>query len=121
MPEPLIAEKLQLILESIELIDSRMKSIKAAEDFVKDDAGKTIMDSICMRFQFIGESLKKIEKHDKNFLSTNVEMDLSPVMRFRDLIAHHYEKTDYEVIYDTCKHHLPELRNKIQKAVRAIT
>ena len=86
---------------------------------MKDESGKTIMDSICMRFQFIGENLKNIEKPDNKFLTTNIELDLSPVMQFRDLIAHHYEKTDYQIIYDTCKHHLPQLRNKIEKALQA--
>ena len=118
MPEPIVEDRLQMILESIELIESRMKQIQNAEDFIKDDNGKTIMDAVCMRFQFIGECLKKIEKMDQNLLSSKFEMDLSPVMRFRDFIAHHYEKTDYEIIYDTCKFHLPELKQNIAKALK---
>lgn len=81
-----------MILDSIELIESRMQTIHSANDFVKDAAVQTMMDSICMRFQFIGEYLKKIEKQGESFLSKHLEMDLSPVVRFRDLIAHHYEK-----------------------------
>jgi uncharacterized protein with HEPN domain len=37
-------------------------------------------------------------------------------MRLRDIVSHHYDKVDHEIIFDICQnHHLPQLRKTIQK------
>lgn len=35
-------------------------------------------------------------------------------MKLRDIISHHYEHVDHEIIYDVCKNHLPILKNTLQ-------
>jgi uncharacterized protein with HEPN domain len=32
------------------------------------------------------------------------------IMRLRDIISHHYEAIDYEIIFDICKNHIPQLK-----------
>lgn len=32
----------------------------------------------------------------------------------RDIISHHYEHVDHEIIYDICKNHLPNLKKAVQ-------
>ena len=35
-------------------------------------------------------------------------------MKLRDIISHHYEHMDHEIVYDICKNHLPSLKKAVQ-------
>jgi uncharacterized protein with HEPN domain len=56
------------MLESIELIEERFSRIRAPENFVNSPGGVTILDSVSMRLQVVGESVRKIQKMDESFL-----------------------------------------------------
>ncbi len=109
MPDPIVVENLQLILESLDLINSRFLKIKIADDFVSNDDGVLILDSIAMRLQVVGELLKKIDKRDNSFLKNYKEINWNNIMRLRDIVSHHYEKVDHEIIFDICTNNLPQL------------
>ena len=51
-------DRLELILTAINRIENRMKKISTPDDFVKDDDGDTILDSINARLQTIGENFE---------------------------------------------------------------
>ena len=70
MSDPIILENLQLILESIDLINRRFSKLSRPDEFVSDDNGILILDSITMRLQVIGELLKKIDKREGSFLKS---------------------------------------------------
>ncbi|MBN2394954.1 MAG: DUF86 domain-containing protein [Candidatus Atribacteria bacterium] len=36
------------------------------------------------------------------------DIEWNKIARFRDLVSHHYEQIDYEIVYDICKNHLPK-------------
>jgi uncharacterized protein with HEPN domain len=110
MLDPVIAERIELIRESILLIESRTQGIQSSKDFVKNEESKMIMDAVAMRLQVIGENVKKISKLHPGFFEEKLNFDMDPIIRFRDFVAHHYEKTDYEIIFDICKHHIPRLK-----------
>ncbi|MDP3979913.1 MAG: DUF86 domain-containing protein [Chlamydiota bacterium] len=114
MPEVLITDNLQDILSSIALIEKRFKSITGVDDFVLSEAGMLMLDSICMRLQIVGELLKKIDKIDPNIFEKYSEIEWQNIMKLRDIISHHYEHVDYEIIYDICKNHLPNLKKVVQ-------
>ena len=115
MPDEIILENLHLILESLELIDTRFSKINNPDDFVSNDNGVLILDAIAMRLQVVGELLKKIDKKDKSLLQAHPEINWRNIMRLRDIVSHHYEKVDHEIIFDICKNNLPELQCTIQK------
>lgn len=102
MSDVLILERLHLILESIRMIEERMNAIVVPADFIRNEASLTLMDAIAMRLQVIGENVKKITTLDAAFFQDKMPMDIDPIVRFRDFISHHYEKTDYEIIFDIC-------------------
>ena len=53
--------------------------------------GVAILDSICMQFIAIGESLKGLDKVTRGeLLTTHPEIDWKNVKGLRDIIAHHY-------------------------------
>ncbi len=98
----LIRDNLQIILESIVLIEHRFSKINSAEDLVSSEDGVLILDAIAMRLQVVGELLKKINKVDKSILENYPQIEWDNIMRLRDIVSHHYEKVDHEIIFDIC-------------------
>ncbi|RPI19642.1 MAG: hypothetical protein EHM58_01165 [Ignavibacteriae bacterium] len=68
MDDELVKDYLENISDSIEIIEERFKEIKSVDDFVNRPYGITLLDSISMRLQVIGESVININKNDKNYL-----------------------------------------------------
>ena len=115
--DEIIYEYLHLILESIDLINKRFFAIEHPDDLVSNENGVLILDAIAMRLQVIGELLKKIEKRDQKFLQSHTDVNWINIMKLRDIISHHYEKVDHEIIFDICKNHIPKLKQTIQSMV----
>ncbi len=115
MSEDEIVEILDVLLDSISLVQERFSKIAESGDFVSTSDGVTLLDAISMRLQIIGESVKKIQKKDLPFLNRYAEIEWDKIARFRDLVSHHYEHVDHEIIFDICANHIPRLREAIQK------
>lgn len=69
MSEEEIVDILDLIIESIDLVQKRFAKISDSEDFISTSDGVTILDAISMRLQVIGESVKRIQKKDISVLN----------------------------------------------------
>lgn len=117
MLEDVIRENLQIIIESIGLIEERFEKINAADDFVSNAHGTFVLDAISMRLQIVGELFKKIDKIDNSLLRRNPEIEWEKIMRLRDIISHHYEMIDHEIIFDICTNHIPKLKATVQKII----
>ncbi len=117
MLDDIIRDNLQIILESIVLIEQRFSKINSAEDLVSSTDGVLILDAIAMRLQVVGELLKKINKVDKSILKNYPQIEWDNIMRLRDIVSHHYEKVDHEIIYDICKNHIPRLKSTIHEII----
>jgi uncharacterized protein with HEPN domain len=64
--------------------------------------------------------VKKIDKNQPGFTENNLTADVDIIIRFRDFIAHHYEKLDTEIIYEICSIKIPELKNSITDYLKNI-
>jgi uncharacterized protein with HEPN domain len=115
MPKDEIIDGLELIAESIQLVLERFSRINEPDDFVVTAEGVTLLDSISMRLQSIGEIVKRIQKTDPLFLQPYTEIEWDKITKFRDLVSHHYERIDHEIIYDICQTHIPRLKDVIIK------
>jgi uncharacterized protein with HEPN domain len=113
-----IIDILELIAESIQLVQERFSRIQEADDFVNTAEGVTLLDAISMRLQVIGESVKQIQKIDASFLKDHPEIEWDKIARFRDLVSHHYQHVDHEIVYDICCTHVPILREVVRKMGR---
>ncbi len=112
-------ELVEYILNSIELIEDRFKYIDNSDDFLKDDIGLEKLDAISMRLQTIGEAIKNILKRDADILLKQAGKSYwSDIVRFREIISHHYIDIDAEVIYDICREDLVELKSYILMAIK---
>jgi len=89
MSEDEILDILDLMLESISLVQVRFANIGEPEDFVSTSDGITLLDAISMRLQVIGESVKRIQKKDLSLLTRYAEIEWDKIARFRDLVSHH--------------------------------
>jgi len=118
MHDDLIMDNLHDIIDSIELIEVRFSKIINSDDFVMSADGLQMLDSICMRLQIIGELLKKIHKIDPFVLEGYPKIQWPNIMKLRDIISHHYDHVDYEIIYDICKNHMPPLKRTVEKMLK---
>ena len=109
-------ELIDFILESLRLIKRRFKGIKNSDDFLADDNGLDKLDSISMRLQSIGESIKNLDRREKELILTIASKNYwSEIIKARDFISHHYVDIDSEVVFDICSNELEELEDKIRK------
>ena len=115
MHEEEIVDYLDLMLESIELIENRFLKIRLPGEFVQSADGITLLDAISMRLQVIGESVRKIQKINPSFLDLYSDVEWDKIARFRDLVSHHYQQVDHEIVYDICKTHIPILKTALHK------
>ena len=107
-------ELLEFILQSIELVQKRFLAIGQSDDFMKDDEGLEKLDSISMRLQSIGEALKNIYKTDKEVLEDIAPKNYwSDIIKFREVISHHYIDINSEVVFEICHDELSDLKEKI--------
>ena len=112
MPEPFIIDRLQWIQESIQSIKKYFDSINSAKDF-NSSLGAMAYDAVLMRLQVIGENIKTIDKHSPDPFNS-IQYEVSSIIRFREIISHHYEKLDTEIVFEICTEHLPLLHAKIE-------
>jgi uncharacterized protein with HEPN domain len=115
-PEMLLSS-FEDIQDCIGLVKKRFENIKSAEEFLEDEEGLTKLDAISLRLQVIGESVKNVEKRDKEFFKNYSAINWREIMKLRDLISHHYYELDYEIVFDICKNEIPKLEVIVGKII----
>ena len=116
-----IQELLSMVIEAIDVIQSRSIRIKSGNDFLLSPDNMFILDGVCMKLIFIGESIKTIDKISKGeFLSLYPSIPWSSIMKQRDLIAHHYFRIDADSIYATINQDLPILLDVLQDMIKKL-
>jgi uncharacterized protein with HEPN domain len=85
MHEDEILDHLELMIESIELIEKRFSNIRSPEDFVLSPDGVTLLDAVSMRLQVIGESVRKLQKLGPSFLNRYSNIEWDKLARFREV------------------------------------
>ncbi len=105
----------EYIFIHVEVIEERFHAIEKADDFINTEQGKILLDAIAMRLQALSENVKKILKKNPDLEKQFPEADWNDIVRFRDLISHHYEMLNYQVVYSICMIQIPVLKLVIQK------
>ena len=109
---------LELIRDSLELIEKRCSDIYSVDDFLLSDSGMMKLDSVCMKLTAIGESIKNLDKiTNKELLVKYPEIPRRNVMGIRDIIVHHYFDVDADEIFRICKEDIPQLYKVIIKII----
>ena len=121
MLNSVVSDNLQIIFESIILIEERFSKVDVSDKFVTSPEGVLLPDAVAMRLQVIGELTKKIYKIEPSLLEEYPEIEWDKIIKLREIISHHYEMVDHEIIFDICKNHIPILKSTIQKIIEKET
>ncbi len=106
----LVIEILDQVIDAVETVKERCTFAKCEDDFIYTKEGQEKLDSICMKFIAIGESLKKIDYiTDKTLLPKYPQVEWRKIKGIRDFISHHYFDLDAEVIFSICQNHIENL------------
>ena len=117
----LAKEVLEQIETAITTIKDRFRPVDSIEYFLDTPQGQEKLDSICMLFIAIGESLKNIDKlTDKKLLTQYPSIDWKAIKGMRDILSHHYFDMNAEAIYNVCKDDINELHKTIRQIIMDI-
>ena len=106
------------IKHSIDLIVFRFQHINSPDDFLANENGLLLLDSISMRFVAIGEGFKNIDKlTDNKLLQEYPHIQWKSVKGIRDILSHHYFDLDAETIFDICDNNLDELLSATESMI----
>ena len=117
MPDKVLTKEILLqIEEAIRTIQYRFKPVSCIDDFLDTPEGQEKLDSLCMLFIAIGESLKKIDKlTDNQLLQQYPEIDWKAIKGMRDILSHHYFDMNAEAIYNVCNEELGSLHSVVKR------
>ncbi len=114
----LVIEIFYQIKNAIETIEDRFKDVDNINYFLDTKRGQEKLDSICMQFIAIGESLKNIDKlTNKELLKQYETIDWKAVKGLRDVLSHHYFDLNAEAIYNVCNDDLKNLHKTINQII----
>ena len=59
------------MIVAVEKIESRCSKVSCEDDFLDDEDGQILLDSICMLLIAVGEAVKQVDKITEKTVSTN--------------------------------------------------
>lgn len=111
-----IIDKLNQIVESIEVIQQRSRGFQTVDDCLMSMFGMTVLDACIMRIQVVGETIKSIDDKTKGeLLGHYSEIPWKKIVGLRNIISHEYANIDYDVIWIVITKHLPTLLEVINR------
>ena len=112
----LILDILEDFIGATETIIYRCSKVSCMDDFIDDEEGQMLLDSICMLLIVIGESVKQIDKiTNKELLHKYPAIPWENVAGMRDILSHHYFDLNAETVYGLCEDHIKDLNNTLKQ------
>lgn len=99
---------LQHILESIDLIEKRIKDA-SYKDFINDI---DLQDMVIRRLEIIGEAVRNLPT---DFRQKNSHINWQSPADMRSVLIHGYLDVDIDVVWDTMKNDLPAFKEQVKK------
>lgn len=100
--------------EILRLCDSGIRLADRGRDWYRADELNTpglAAESIIIK---IGENVARLSEEA---ITANPQVPWSSIERMRDRLAHHYEATDYDAVWDTLVVDLPRVRAAVESLV----
>jgi len=117
----LVKEILMQISDALQTIQYRFEPVNTIDFFLDTPEGQKKLDSLCMLFIAIGESLKNIDKlTDQNLLHKYDMIDWKAIKGMRDILSHHYFDMNAEAIYHVCNDDVPLLEKTIDQMIKEL-
>ena len=113
-----IRDRLEAILESINLIVEWTDGRKTAHEFMLTPTGVMAFNACVMRFQVIGEHIGKLLKSVDKPLDKYPDIPWNAIYGMRNFISHEYANIDEEIIVSTINEDIPELKRAIENLLK---
>ncbi|WP_195372075.1 MULTISPECIES: HepT-like ribonuclease domain-containing protein [Parabacteroides] len=114
-----VINRLEQIVESIDVLLERNKEITSVEDYLSTPWGMTLLDANLMRIQFIGETASAIDKKtDKLLLVNYPEIPWKQIFGMRNYISHQYADIDPDMVLVVVRKHLKPLKVTVQQIIQ---
>ena len=105
-----IHDRLEEILESIELIQEWSKGRISTDDFMLSPNGVMAFNACVMRIQVIGEQVGKLLKADQQPLKDYPQIPWLAIYDMRNIISHEYANIDEELVFSVINNDIPQLK-----------
>ena len=113
-----IHDRLEDIMESIELIQEWSKGRNTVHDFMTSSTGVMAFNACIMRFQVIGEHVGKLLKEESKPLDTYPKIPWQAIYGLRNIISHEYANIDEDIIVSVINDDLVPLKSAIEDMLR---
>lgn len=110
-----IRDRLEDIMESIELIQEWSKNRTTVNDFMTSPTGVMAFNACVMRFQVIGEHVGKLLKDDSTPLDAYPDIPWQAIYGLRNIISHEYANIDEDIIVSVINDDLNPLKSAIEE------
>lgn len=105
-----IKDRLEEIIQSIDLIHIWSKDIPTAHDFLLSYSQMMVFNACVMRLQVIGEHVGKLLKEAPAMLDAHPEIPWLAIYDLRNLISHEYANLDEDLIFSIIRKDLEPLK-----------
>ena len=107
-------DRLEDILESINLIQEWTIGRTTVDDFMTSSTGVMAFNACVMRFQVIGEHVGKLLKSGKPLLDNYPQIPWHAIYGLRNIISHEYANIDEDIIVSVINDDLQPLKDAIE-------
>ena len=116
-----IHDRLEDILESINLIQEWAKDRNTVDDFMMSSTGVMAFNACVMRLQVIGEHVGKLLSSSQKPLETYQQIPWHAIYGLRNVISHEYANIDEDVIVSVINDDLDPLKAAIEELLKKYT
>lgn len=113
-----IHDRLEDILESINLIQEWSKGRTSVDDFMLSPTGVMAFNACVMRFQVIGEHVGKLLKDENKPLDAYPDIPWNAIYGLRNIISHEYANIDEEIIVSAINEDLLPLKQAVESLLK---
>lgn len=118
----LAAEVIRQMLSLVDSLLQRMAPVQTEADLQDSEAGRLLLDAVCMQYLALGEAVKQLDKLTGNTLQDQVpEQDWKGIMGFHDVLAHQYFNVDPRQVLWITQEALPPLRETLVSMLATMT
>ena len=107
-------DRLEEILESIELIEEWSNGMTELHDFMISPSRVMAFNACVMRLQVIGEHVGKLLKESDKPLEKYTEIPWHAIYGMRNIISHEYANIDEAIVVSAINEDLPKLKKVIE-------
>jgi uncharacterized protein with HEPN domain len=113
-----IHDRLEDILDSINLIQEWTVDRKTVDDYMSSSTGVMAFNACVMRLQVIGEHVGKLLNSTQKPLDTYPQIPWHAIYSLRNVISHEYANIDEEIIVSVINDDLEPLKTAVEDLLK---